>query len=149
MFTITVSFKPNASSADVIAQVIRLLAQLENPVTTEPNFEQGGGSVETGSKSAKPRKVRVYTDEQKAAFRARMIAAREAKAQAKEAAEVDAKAEEDLEKKVALVGAKPISGSSAKKPNRGQMALIPQKSKSIQTPMPRTGQKVKASPAAQ
>jgi hypothetical protein len=148
MFTITVSFKPNASSADVIAQVIRLLAQLENPVVTpEPNLEQGGSSVETGSKSAKPRKVRVYTDEQKAEFRARMIAAREAKAQAKENAAIDAKADEDLEKKLAMAGAKPISGSNAKKPIRGQMALIVKKS--IKPPMPRTGHKMKASPAAQ
>lgn len=147
MFTITVSFKPNIASADVIAQVIRLLAQLENPVTTEPYSNQGGSSVETGSKSAKPRKVRVYTDEQKAEFRARMIAAREAKA--KENAAIDAQAEEELEKQLAMAGAKPITGSIAKKPSRGQMALIPKKSKSIQTPMPRTGHKVKASPAAQ
>ncbi len=30
MFTITVSFKPSGSNAEVIAQVIKLLAELEN-----------------------------------------------------------------------------------------------------------------------
>ena len=149
MITVTVSFKPSDSSAEVIAQMVKLLAELENSVPTEPNSESGSDPVEVEVKSAKPRKVRVYTDEQKAAFRARMVAAREAKAQAMEDTKIDAKAEGDLEKKLALAGAKPIPGSNAKKPSKGQMALIVKKSKSIKLPMPRTGQKVKASPASQ
>jgi regulator of protease activity HflC (stomatin/prohibitin superfamily) len=148
MITVTVSFKPSGSSAEVIAQMVELLAELENSVTTESNSESGSNSVEVVVQSAKPRKVRVYTDEQKAAFRARMVAAREAKAQAQENAEIDAQAEADLEKKLALAGAKPISGSNARKPTIGQKALIAKKSKSIKLPMPRTGQKVKSSPAA-
>lgn len=136
MITVTVSFKPSESSAEVIAQMVKLLAELENSATTEPNSESGVHSVDSEVKPTKTRKVRVYTDEQKAEFRARMVAAREAKAKTKEDAEIDAKAE-------------PISKSQAKKPNRGQMALIVKKSKSIKAPMPRTGHKVKASPAAQ
>src|SRR5688500_1406742 len=83
MFTITVRFKPHGSNAEVIAQVIRLLAELESSVTTEPKSDPTANPVETEVKSTKPRKVRVYTDEQKAAFRARMVAAREAKEAAK------------------------------------------------------------------
>src|SRR5690242_14051658 len=80
MFTITVSFKPNGSNTEAIAQLIKLLAELENSGTTEPNSESGASLVGTEVKSTKPRKTRVYTDEQKAAFRARMVAARAAKA---------------------------------------------------------------------
>jgi hypothetical protein len=149
MITVTVSFKPNGSSAEVIAQVVKLLAQLENSVITEPNPDPTANAVETEVKATKPRKTRVYTDEQKAAFRARMVAAREAKAKAKEDAEIDAKVEVELEKQLAIAGTEPVSKSHAKKPTRGQMALIPKKSKSIKPPMPRTGYKVKASPAAQ
>jgi len=149
MITVTVTFKPSESSAEVIAQMVKLLAELENSVPTEPNSESGSNPVEVEVKSAKPRKVRVYTDEQKAAFRARMVAAREAKAKAMEDTEIDAKAEGDLEKKLAIAGAKPISKSNAKKQTIGQKALIAKKSKSIKLPMPRTGQKVKSSPAAQ
>ena len=83
MITVTVSFKPSDSSAEVIAQMVKLLAELENSVTTEPNSDPVANPVQTEVKSTKPRKVRVYTDEQKAAFRARMVAAREAKENAK------------------------------------------------------------------
>ncbi len=82
MFTITVSFKPNGSNTEVIAQVIKLLAELEIS-TAEPNSDPVANPVQTEVKSTKPRKIRVYTDEQKAAFRARMVAAREAKEAAK------------------------------------------------------------------
>jgi hypothetical protein len=117
MFTITVSFKPNGSNAEAITQVIKLLAELENSVTTEPNSDPTAKPVETEAKSTKPRKVRVYTDEQKAAFRARMVAAREAK-EATKATPVEP---------VKIAGTKKL----------------------IKPPMLRTGQKVKASPAAQ
>jgi hypothetical protein len=117
MITVTVSFKPSESSAEVIAQMVKLLAELENSVTTEPKSDPVVSPVEAEVKATKPRKVRVYTDEQKAAFRARMVAAREAKETAK---------------------AKPV-----------EPVKIAGSKKLIKPPMPRTGHKVKASPAAQ
>jgi len=65
-----------------------------------------GGNIET--KPTKQRKRRPMTDEEKAAFRARMIAGREAKEKADEDANNDEKAEVDLEKKTAMTGSKPI-----------------------------------------
>ena len=53
MITVTVSFKPSESSAEVIAQMVKLLAELENSVTTEPNSESGSNSVEVEVKSIK------------------------------------------------------------------------------------------------
>ena len=117
MITVTVSFKPSESSAEVIAQMVKLLAELENSATTEPNSDPVANPVQTEVKSTKPRKVRVYTDEQKAAFRARMVAAREAKEAAK------------------ATPVEPVKIAGTKK--------------LIKPPMLRTGQKVKASPAAQ
>lgn len=49
------------------------------------------------------------TDEEKAAFRARMIAGKEAKEKTDVDADIDAKAEIDLEKKTTMVGSEPIS----------------------------------------
>ena len=65
-----------------------------------------GGNIET--KPTKRRKRRPMTDEEKAAFRTRMIAGKEAKEKADENAVIDAKAEVDLEKKTAMVGSEPI-----------------------------------------
>jgi hypothetical protein len=48
------------------------------------------------------------TDEEKAAFRARMVTGKEAKEKAEEDADIDAEAEVDLEKQTAIAGAKPI-----------------------------------------
>jgi len=56
----------------------------------------------------KQRKRRPMTDEKKAAFRARMVAGKEAKEKANEDADIDEKAEVDLEKKTAMVGSEPI-----------------------------------------
>jgi len=63
-----------------------------------------GGDIVT--KPTRQRKRRPMTDEEKVAFRTRMVAAKEAKA--KEDADIDAKAELDLEKQTALAGAKPL-----------------------------------------
>jgi len=130
MITVTVSFKPNGSSAAVIAQVVKLLAELENSATTDPNLETGASPVEPEVKSAKPRKVRVYTDEQKAAFRARMVAAREAKGNAS--------------------GSKPVEPVKKDKTQPVEPVKIHGSKKLVKVSMmPRTGQKVGAKPAAQ
>jgi hypothetical protein len=131
MFTITVSFKPTGSNTEAIAELIRLLAELENSGTTELNPEPGENSVETVVKSTKPRKVRVYTDEQKAAFRARMVAAREAKANATGSKPVEPN---------------PVKAEGSKKPSQSnQVAKLSTK---VST-MPRTGRKMVAKAAAQ
>ena len=58
--------------------------------------------------TTKRRKRRPVTDEEKAVFRARMIAGKEAKEKANEDADIDAKAEIDLEKKTAIAGSEPV-----------------------------------------
>ena len=68
-----------------------------------------GGNIET--KPTKQRKRRPMTDEEKAAFRARMVAGKKAKEKANEDSDIDAKAEVDSEKKTAMVG----SGQMEKK----------------------------------
>jgi hypothetical protein len=89
-------------------------------------------------KKPKARKVRIMTDEQKAAFRARMLAGRAAKALAE--AEIEAilgKIDAKLDPKVEpVVAAAPVK--FAAKPKQ-----------SFKVPMPRTGRKVKAKPGAQ
>ena len=133
MITLTVSFKPSGSSAEAIAQLVKLLAELENSATIEPNSESGSSSVETEVKSAKSRKVRVYTDEQKAAFRARMVAAREAKKG------TDQSTPTAPVKKVETQPVEPVK-------NHGSKKLVKSNKVSM---LPRTGQKVGAKPAAQ
>jgi len=120
MITLTVSFKPDGSNAEVIAQVFNLLAGLENSVAHEANTEE---------KQKKTRKVRVYTDADKAAFRARMVEAREAKAKAKQDADVDTKADSDLDKKSVEVETELVT--------------------TIKPVMPRTSRKVGAKPSTQ
>ena len=65
-----------------------------------------GGNIET--KPTKRRKRRPMTDEEKAAFRARMVAGKEAKEKADDDANIDGKAEVDLEKKTAMIGSEPV-----------------------------------------
>jgi hypothetical protein len=109
MTKITVSFEFEGSNAELIAQVANLLHE---PVAIE--------------KVAKVRKVRVMTDEQKAAFRARMIAGRAAKAA------LEAKPEPKVKPVVAVAQVKSVAKS---KP-------------SPKIPMSRTGRKVAHAPAA-
>ena len=71
------------------------------------------GNIE--SKLIKKRKRRPMTDEEKAAFRARMVAGKEAKAKAEEDADIDAKAEVDMVKKTAMVGSKPLEKKASAK----------------------------------
>ena len=66
------------------------------------------GTAEIEGETMKTRKRRSMTDEEKAAFRARMIAGKEAKAKTEEDAEIDAKADVDLETQTTMVGSKPI-----------------------------------------
>ena len=134
MITISASFKPNEASAEVIAEVVRLLSKLDAghvSASTGEEINGEGGVVVTKAKEAKPRKVRVYTDEQKAAFRARMIAAREAKAKATDKPVEPAK--DDV---------KPVEPAKV----HGSKKLLKPSKVSM---MPRTGQKVGAKPAAQ
>lgn len=106
-----------------VAQITKLLSGLENPMAAVTNVEP--------VKVVKPRKIRVLTDEQKAAFRARMIAGREAKAIANGSKPVS-KPEPKVEPVVASAPVKPVA-----KPK-----LL------TKVPMLRTGRKVKAMPSA-
>jgi|WetSurMetagenome_2_1015567.scaffolds.fasta_scaffold903161_1 hypothetical protein len=134
MITISASFQPTDANAELIAQVIKMLSKLDSghvPASTGEEIKGDGGIVVTKGKVAKARKVRVYTDEQKAAFRARMIAAREAKAKATDKPVEPAK--DDV---------KPVEPAKV----HGSKKLI--KANKVST-MPRSGQKVAAKPAAQ
>jgi hypothetical protein len=115
MTKITVSFEFEGSNAELIAQIANLLHE---PVAVE--------------KVAKVRKTRIMTDEQKAAFRARMIAGRSAKALAENSKAVT-KPEPKVEPVVISAPVKPVA-----KPK--QVTKVP---------MLRTGRKVKARPSAQ
>jgi len=75
-----------------------------------------GGNIV--NKPTKRRKRSPMTDEEKAAFRARMVAGREAKAKADEEAAIDEKAELDSDKNVAIAEAKATKTNS--KPKTGQ-----------------------------
>lgn len=71
-----------------------------------------GGNIE--SKSIKKREpCRLMMDEEKSAFRARMVAGKMAKA--KEDADIDANAEVDLFKKTAIVGTEQIEKKATSK----------------------------------
>ena len=134
MITISASFQPTDTNAELIAQVVKMLSKLDSghvTASTGEDIQGEGGMVVTKGKAAKTRKVRVYTDEQKAAFRARMIAAREAKAKGTD------KPVEHLKTDVKPVEPAKVHGSKKLlKPSKVSM-------------MPRTGQKVGAKPAAQ
>ena len=85
------------------------------------------------SKIRKPRKTREWSNEERAAFRARMIAGREAKA-------LELSKPKVIRKKDPLTKlAEEISKNSTK--------VL--ESLDIKAPMPRTGQKVEAKPAAE
>jgi len=124
MITLTVSFNPSKSNAEAIAEAIKLLAGIDAGYPSVPSIETIQGNGVNVKAAKKPRKVRVYTEEEKAAFRARMVAAREAKQVAK-----------DAESKP--VEKPKVAGSKAKT-----------SSKKVST-MPRNGQKVQAKPPAE
>lgn len=138
MITISASFQPNDANAELIAQVIKLLASLDTghlPASTSGEIQGEGGMVVTKGKVAKTRKARVYTDEQKAAFRARMIAAREAKKAAGGSTPTEPE-------KVETKSVEPVKVHGSKK-------LVKATSSAKVSVLPRTGQKVGAKPAAQ
>jgi hypothetical protein len=58
-------------------EIVELLKQLIRSL--DPELKNMGMIDPKPAKIAKPRKVRIYTDEDRAKFRARMVAAREAK----------------------------------------------------------------------
>jgi len=79
-------------SDEVSALVSNLIGELSGNIETKPIKKR---------KSRRP-----MTDEEKAAFRARMVAGKEAKAE--EDANIDSKAKVDLEKKTAMVGSESL-----------------------------------------
>ena len=123
MITLTVSFNPNESNAEILAQVVRLLAGIE--ANYHPSNANEAGMVVEEVKAKKPRKKRVFTEEQKAEFRARMIAGRKAK-------EAESKAAEE-------------ESDNLKKVNGSTKLSMPES----KAPMPRTGKKLEAKPAAE
>ncbi|HSG42429.1 MAG TPA: hypothetical protein VLA72_04670, partial [Anaerolineales bacterium] len=124
MITLTVSFNPNDANAEIFAQVVRLLAGIESGQSSATISNDESNTAET-KKVKKPRKKRVYTDKQKAEFRAQMVAGREEKEAARKATE------EETEE--------------SKKVNGSTKLSIPES----KAPTPRTGKKVEAKPAAQ
>jgi len=110
---ITMSFEFEGTNDEVLAQISTLLQ--------EPT-----------AKVKKTRKTRIMTDEQKAEFRARMVAGREAKAKAAEKPIVETKPVE-----VEVEPVKPDKSVSKPKPS----------SKAV-PPKPKTGRKAKEKKAA-
>ena len=107
-----------------VTQITKLLSGLDNSMVAVANVEP--------VKVVKPRKIRVMTDEQKVAFRARMIAGRAAKALANGSKSVS-KPEPKAEPAFTTTPVRPVAIS---KPL-------------TKVPMLRTGHKVKAKPSAQ
>jgi len=128
MITLTVSFNPSKSNAEAIAEAIKLLAGIDAGYPSVPSIETIQGNGVNVKVAKKPRKVRVYTEEEKAAFRARMVAGRKAKEAEQKAAE-----------------------SKSDKPSKvsGSKKLAKTEKSSSETPMPRAGRKVEANPGAE
>jgi hypothetical protein len=121
MTRIVVSFEFEGSNTELVAQVANLL---QEPASS--------------ASPSKPRKMRILTDEQRVAFRARMIAGRAAKvvAQVKggtATAKVDSKLDPEVEQVAATAPVK----------------FFPKHGPSVKVPMPRTGRKVEAKPSSQ
>ena len=125
MTKVTVSFEfesGGSNNAELIARIAGLLAGLENPVTLQEPVAV--------AKVRKPRKTKTWTDTEKAAFHAKMVAGRAKKATAK---------------------AKPVEPVKSVKLSKADLAkLVPSAAVSAKAPaMPSKGHKVPQAPAAE
>jgi hypothetical protein len=139
MITLTVSFKPDGSSAEVIAQVVKLLAGVEAshlPASTSEVIDTG--IVLSKGKVAKPKKVRKpLTEEEKEVIRQRFAEGRRKAAIAR--GEI---VPEPVKAPKAITPGTPEANAKIKAAIKKSVA------KSEKAALPKKGQKVVAKPTA-
>jgi hypothetical protein len=121
------------------AEISALLAKLFG--SFDPGTSAVAKAIEPEVKVLKVRKIRVMTDEQKAAFRARMIAGREAKAKTNGSVSKP-------EPVIVIAPAKPVSAPKTATTKPGITVSVGHTTKVPVIPIPRTGYKVEAKPAS-
>jgi hypothetical protein len=145
MITITVSFKPDGSSAEVIAQVTRLLAGLETQGSAVAPVATVEATEPVKVKASRPK--RVLTEAERQAIRDRFAAgkAKAALARGELVAVPDLTRPVDQAKQPKVFEVKPTADhKSGLRPAPKPVAV-----KSAPKPMPIKGRKVQAKPSAQ
>jgi hypothetical protein len=139
MVTLTISFNPNESNAEILAQVVRLLAGVEanhHPASTSEE-NPTGISVEP-QKAKKSRKP--LTEAEKEVIRQRFAKGRIEAAKKRG----DDPRPEDLET-MDKASSKKAKVAGSKKMSKAKMVVKSEQ----KLPMPRNGRKIGASPASQ